>query len=84
VSRRTLGKGSVTVTWRHDDDFSLLSTRWHSTKLLLSVRQKVFDKETVVDVQFAESHTRQRLRRVFSRLCRVYEALGKAAGLKSL
>jgi hypothetical protein len=28
---------------------------------------------------FAESHTRQRLRRVFSRLCQVPETLGKAA-----
>jgi hypothetical protein len=37
----TLGK--VSVTWRHDDEFSLSS-----------VRQKVLGKKTVVDVQFTE------------------------------
>jgi hypothetical protein len=29
----------------------------------------ILDKEVVADVQFVESHTRQRVRRVFSRLC---------------
>jgi hypothetical protein len=43
VPKKTLGKGSVTVTWRRDGDFSLPS-----------VRQKVLGKEAVVDVQFAE------------------------------
>jgi hypothetical protein len=43
VPKKTLGKGSVTVTWRRDGDFSLLSAR-----------QKVLGKEAVVDVQFAE------------------------------
>ena len=38
-----LGKGSVTVTWRRDGDFSLPSAR-----------QKVLGKEAVADVQFAE------------------------------
>jgi hypothetical protein len=43
VPKKTLGKGSVTVTWRRDGDFSLPSAR-----------QKVLGKEVVVDVQFAE------------------------------
>jgi hypothetical protein len=43
VSPEALGKGSVTVTWRRDGDFSLPSAR-----------QKVLGKEAVADVQFAE------------------------------
>jgi hypothetical protein len=43
VPKKTLGKGSVTVTWRRDGDFSLPSAR-----------QKVLGKETAADVQFAE------------------------------
>jgi hypothetical protein len=43
VPKKTLDKGSVTVTWRRDDDFSLPSAR-----------QKVLGKEAVADVQFAE------------------------------
>jgi hypothetical protein len=43
VSPLALGKGSVTVTWRRDGDFSLPSAR-----------QKVLGKEAVADVQFAE------------------------------
>jgi hypothetical protein len=39
----TLGKGSVTVTWRRDGDFSLPSAR-----------QIVLGKEAVADVQFTE------------------------------
>jgi hypothetical protein len=54
VPKKTLGKGSVTVTWRRDGDFSLPSTKWHSTKSLPSARQKVLGKEAVADVQFAE------------------------------
>ena len=50
----TLGKGSVTVTWRRDGDFSLPSAKWHSAKTLPSARQKVLGKEAVADVQFAE------------------------------
>jgi hypothetical protein len=54
VPKKTLGKGSVTVTWRRDDDFSLSSTKWHSAKSLPSARQKILGKEAVADVQFAE------------------------------
>jgi hypothetical protein len=43
VPKKTLGKGSVTVTWRRDGDFSLPSAR-----------QKVLGKETAADVQFVE------------------------------
>jgi hypothetical protein len=49
VPKKTLGKGSVTVTWRRDGDFSWPSVKWHS-----ATRQKVLDKETAADVQFAE------------------------------
>jgi hypothetical protein len=54
VPKKTLGKGSVTVTWRRDSDFSLPSTEWHSAKSLSSARQKVLGKEVVADVQFVE------------------------------
>jgi hypothetical protein len=54
VPKKTLGKGSVTVTWRRDDDFSLPSTKWHSANSLPSARQKVLGKVVVADVQFAE------------------------------
>jgi hypothetical protein len=54
VPKKTLGKGSVTVTWHRDDDFSLPSTKWHSANSLPSARQKVLGKEAVADVQFAE------------------------------
>jgi hypothetical protein len=54
VPKKTLGKGSVTVTWRRDGDFSLPSTKWHSAKSLPSARQKVLGKDVVADVQFAE------------------------------
>jgi hypothetical protein len=47
VPTKTLGKRSVTVTWRRDGDFSLPSS-------LPSARQKVLGKEAVADVQFAE------------------------------
>jgi hypothetical protein len=58
VLGRTLGKGSITVTWRRDVDFSLPSTRWHSAKPLPSpsVRQKVLGNEAVADVQFTETY----------------------------
>jgi hypothetical protein len=54
VPKKTLGKGSITVTWRRDGDFSLPSVRWHSAKSLSSARQKVLGKEVVADVQFTE------------------------------
>jgi hypothetical protein len=54
VPKKALGKGSVTVTWRRDGDFSLPSAKWHSTKSLPSARQKVLGKEAVADVQFVE------------------------------
>ena len=54
MSPLALGKGSVTVTWRRDGDFSLPSAKWHSAKSLPSARQKVLGKEAVADVQFAE------------------------------
>jgi hypothetical protein len=54
VSSLALGKGSVTVTWRRDGDFSLPSVKRHSANSLPSARQKVLGKEAVADVQFAE------------------------------
>jgi hypothetical protein len=54
VPQKALGKGSVTVTWRRDGDFSLPSAIWHSAKSLPSARQIVLGKEAVADVQFAE------------------------------
>jgi hypothetical protein len=54
VPQKTLGKGSVTVTWRRDGDFSLPSAKCHSAKSLPSARQKVLGKEAVADVQFVE------------------------------
>jgi hypothetical protein len=54
VPKKTLGKGSVSVTWRRDGDFSLPSTKWHSANSLPSAQQKVIGKEAVADVQFAE------------------------------
>jgi hypothetical protein len=54
VPQNALGKGSVTVTWRRNGDFSLPSAKWHSAKSLPSARQKVLGKEAVADVQFAE------------------------------
>jgi hypothetical protein len=54
VPKKALDKGSVTVTWRHDGDFSLPSVKWHSANSLSSARQKVLGKEVVADVQFAE------------------------------
>jgi hypothetical protein len=54
VPKKTLGKGSVTVTWRRDGDFSLPSVKWHSANSLPSARQKVLGKEAIADVQFVE------------------------------
>jgi hypothetical protein len=55
VSLSTLGKASVTITCRRHDDFSLLSTRWHSIKTLSSVRNKALGKETAAVVQVTET-----------------------------
>jgi hypothetical protein len=54
VPKKTLGKGSVTITWRRDGDFSLPSVKRHSANSLSSARQKVLGKEAVADVQFVE------------------------------
>jgi hypothetical protein len=68
-----LGTVSVAVTWRRDDDFSLLSTEWHSAKSLSSARQKVAKKPLPM-------YSLPRLVcRVFSRLCRVLQTLSKEA-----
>jgi hypothetical protein len=50
----TRQRGSVTVTWRRDGDFSLPSVKRHSANSLPSARQKVLGKETAADVQFTE------------------------------
>jgi hypothetical protein len=73
-----LGKVSVTVTvtWRHDGDFSLVRTKWHSAKYLSSARQKVLGKKAKADVQFIET-VLATSPSVFQ-LCRVIQALDKA------
>jgi hypothetical protein len=53
--QQALGKGSITITWRRDDEFSLLGTSWHSVKILSSARQKILSKEVVANVQFTET-----------------------------
>jgi hypothetical protein len=58
--QHTLGKASVTVTWRRDDDFSLPSVKC-PTK---STRQKGCCRCTVRRAFFAECYTRQSLCRV--------------------
>jgi hypothetical protein len=82
VPKKTLGKGSVTVTWRRDGDFSLPSTKWHSANAecpTKSTRQRGRCRCTVRRAFFAECYTRQSVCRVFSRICRVPKALGKGA-----
>jgi hypothetical protein len=77
VPKKTLGKGSVTVTWRCDSDFSLPSVKWHSANSLPSVKCKFFVecptkstrqrgrcRCTVRRAFFAECYTRQSLCRV--------------------
>jgi hypothetical protein len=61
VPKKTLGKGSVTVTWRRDGDFSLPSVKWCPTK---STRQRGCCRCTVRRAFFAECYTRQSLCRV--------------------
>jgi hypothetical protein len=72
-----LDKVSIDVTCCRHSDFSLPSTRWHSTKTLLSDQHNALDKKAIHQVLFTECHTRERVCRVFSRLCRVLAALGK-------
>jgi hypothetical protein len=74
VSPSTLGKDAVSVTRCRDDCFSLPSTSWHSAKTLPSAREKSTRQRrlcrcTVCRALFAECGTRQRLCRVFLRLC---------------
>jgi hypothetical protein len=77
-----VSKVSVAVIRRRDGDFSLLRVTWHSAKSLSSARQKSIRQKAVVDVQFieiffVECHTRQRLRRVFSKFYRVLQTRDK-------
>jgi hypothetical protein len=71
VPKKTLGKGSVTVTWRRDGDFSLPSTKFFTECPTKSIRQRGRCRCTVRRAFFAECYTRQRL-------CRLLQALGKA------
>jgi hypothetical protein len=50
-----LDKVSIAITWRHNGDFSFLSTKRHSAKSLSSARQKELGKEVIADVQFTET-----------------------------
>jgi hypothetical protein len=80
---KTLGKAAVSVTRRRNDRFSLPSALWHSAKKFAecprkNTRQRRLCRCTVCRAFFAECHTRQRLCRVFLRLHRVLQALGKA------
>jgi hypothetical protein len=82
--RRTFGKGSVAVTNHRDNNFSLPSTLRHLTNIfaecpIKSTRQRSLCRCTVRRAFFAECNTRQSLRRVFSRLCRVLQTLSKEA-----
>jgi hypothetical protein len=79
----TLGKAAVSVTRRRNDHFSLPSALWHSAKRFAecprkSIRQRSLCRCSLCRVFFAECDTRQSLCRVFLRLRRVLQALGKA------
>jgi hypothetical protein len=73
---------------RRNGGFSLPSTSWHSTKSLPSAREKVLGKEGFADVMCTEpslpsttlgkSFAECFYCRVFFRLYRVFQALGKA------
>jgi hypothetical protein len=83
VSPGTLGKAAVSVTRRRNDRFSLPSALWHSAKRFAecprkSTRQRSLCRCSLCRVFFAECDTRQSLCRVFLRLRRVIQALGKA------
>jgi hypothetical protein len=79
---QTLGKDAISVTRRRNDRFSLPSAPWHSANLFVecprkSTRQRRLCQCTVCRAFFVECDTRQSLCRVFLRLCRVLQALGK-------
>jgi hypothetical protein len=83
VSPGTLGKDSVSVTRRRNGCFSLPSALWHWANQFAecprkSTRQRWLCRCTVCRALFAECNTRQRVCRVFLKLCRVLRALGKA------
>jgi hypothetical protein len=83
VAGQTLGKAAVSVTRRRNGCFSLPSVLWLSANLFAecprkNTRQRRLCRCTVCRAFFAECDTRQRLCRVFLRLCRVLRALGKA------
>jgi hypothetical protein len=83
VFQAALGKVAVSVTRRRNGHFSLPSALWHSAKRFAecprkSTRQRSLCRCTLCRVFFAECHTRQSLYRVFLRLRRVLQALGKA------
>jgi hypothetical protein len=80
---KTLGKAVVSVTRRRNGRFSLPSALQHSAKRFAecprkSTRQRRLYRCTVCRAFFAECDTRQSLYRVFLRLRRVLQALGKA------
>jgi hypothetical protein len=78
----TLGKYNSFAECHRNGCFSLPSALWHSANLFAecprkSTRQRRLCRCTVCRGFFAECHTRQRLCRVFLRLHRVLQALGK-------
>jgi hypothetical protein len=80
---KTLGKAVVSVTRRRNGRFSLPSALWHSAKRFAecprkNTRQRSLCRCSLCRAFFAECHTRQSLCRVFLRLRRVLQALGKA------
>jgi hypothetical protein len=83
VSPGTLDKSVISVTRRRNGLFSLPSALWHSAKRFVecpikSTRQRSLCRCSLCRVFFAECDTRQSLCRVFLRLRRVLQALGKA------
>jgi hypothetical protein len=92
VSQETLGKAAVSVTRRHNGRFFCRVLSNTRQRVLPSAREKALGKEgfadalfaepslpsVTLDKAFAECNTRQRLCRVFLRLRRVLQALGKA------
>jgi hypothetical protein len=81
MSPRTLGKDAVSVISRLDGGFSA-EYRVTLGKVFVECPIKRTQKKsrcrcTVRRALFAECHTWQSLRRVFSRLCRVLQTLGK-------
>ena len=73
-----LGKASITITW--PSSFFFQETSQHSAKaecLTESTRQIALCSLFLCRVMFAKGSTQQSLCRVFYRLCRVPETLGK-------